>query len=119
MSFASFAVSTYRPTTSFVASPFVEAKPFVRDSGLVPNLSTDVVQMAFPLHDVAPVSGDWKSATWATDPTTNPIVYKSRCLVGPAGTITLAAGLYDVWVKITHGSEVAVLKCEDESLEVF
>lgn len=98
---------------------YVPAKISVREAGAVPDLSVDTVQMAFPLHDVAPVSGDWKSAVWEVDATTTPKVYRARCLVGPTGTVTLTAGLYDVWVKITHGSEVPVLKCSNDSLEVF
>ena len=98
---------------------FIRAKVTARESGVQINLSGDTVQLAFPLHDVAPVSGDWKSAAWEVDATTNPTVYYARTNVGPSGTVTLTAGLYDVWVKLTHGGEVPVLKCEDESLEVF
>lgn len=82
----------------------------MRDSGLVPNLSADVVQMAFPLQSVAPVGGDWKAATWETDATASPTRYYARCLVGPAGTVTLATGLYDIWVKITHSPELPVIQ---------
>jgi hypothetical protein len=97
---------------------YIPVEVVLRDSGLVPNISTDTIQMAFPVAEIAPVSGDWKSATWETDATATPTRYLARCLVGPAGTVTLAAGLYDVWVKITHSPELAVLKT-DEKLEVF
>jgi hypothetical protein len=97
---------------------YVPVEVILRDSGLVPNISTDTIQMAFPVAEVAPISGDWKAATWETDATATPTRYLARCLVGPAGTVTLVAGLYDVWVKITHSPELAVLKT-DEKLEVF
>jgi hypothetical protein len=89
---------------------YVPAEVTLRDSGLAVNVSTDTVQMAFPATEVAPAGGDWKTATWETDATATPSRYLSRCLVGPGGTVTLAAGLYDVWVKITHSPELAVLQ---------
>lgn len=67
--------------------------------------TSDNIQMAFPVTGVNPVLGDWKSATWETDGTT----YYARCLVGPApGVVTLAEGLYDVYVKVTDNPEVVV-----------
>jgi hypothetical protein len=97
---------------------YVPAEVVLRDSGLVVNVSGDTVQMAFPVAEVAPAGGDWKAATWETDATATPTRYLARCLVGPAGTVTLAAGLFDVWVKVTHSPELAVLKT-DEKLEVY
>ena len=96
----------------------IRAKVTVREAGALVNLTPDVVQLAFPVHDVAPVGGDWKAAAWETDATANPTNYYARTNVGPGGTVTLVAGLYDVWVKLTHGTEVPVLRC-DEPLEVF
>lgn len=88
------------------------------EAGVLINPTADVVQLAFPAHDVAPVSGDWKAASWETDATGRPTAYYARCNVGPVGTVTLTPALYDVWVKLTHGAEVPVLK-SDELLEVF
>lgn len=68
--------------------------------------TADAVQMAFPLAGVDPISGDWKTASWETVSG----IYYARCLVGPAGTITLAANLYDVWVKVTDTPETPVRK---------
>ena len=45
---------------------YVPAQVNLRDSGLVVNLSSDVVQMAFPVAEVAPVGGDWKTAVVRT-----------------------------------------------------
>jgi len=66
------------------------------DGGADPTALT--VQMAFPSAGVAPVSGDWKTANW--DPSYSSEPWLARCLVGPGGTVTLAAGSYDVWIKI-------------------
>jgi hypothetical protein len=80
-------------------------------NGSVVNVSADVVQMAFPASGIAPVVGDWKAASWETDAThpTGPVYY-ARCLVGPSGTVALAAGTYDVWAKITDNPEVPARK---------
>lgn len=82
----------------------------IRDliSGAV--LSGDSVEMAFPAAGAAPASGDWKPATWLTVTATTPDTYYARCLVGPAGTVTLTAGSYDVWVRVTDSPEVPVLR---------
>jgi len=98
---------------------YVRVEIIVRDSGVVPNLSTDTVRMAFPLRDAAPVSGDWKAATWEVDATTSPSRYYARCLVGPSGTVALAAGfVYDKWAEITHTPELVKIKARG-TLEVF
>jgi len=70
--------------------------------------TADTVQMAFPVHGVAPVTGDWKSANWLADSTLSPSVYYARCLVGTGGTIALIAGDYDVYLKITDNPEIPV-----------
>src|SRR6266576_4335060 len=103
---------------------YVPAEVILRDQGLVPNISLDTVQMAFPVTEVAPAGGDWKSATWETDATATPTRYLARCLVGPGGTVTLATGQYDVWVKVTHSPEIAVLQCSEsdgrpQKLEIY
>jgi hypothetical protein len=89
---------------------YVPAEVTLRDSGLTVNVSGDVVTMAFPVSEVAPAGGDFKAATWETDATATPTRYLARCLVGPAGTVTLTAGLYDIWVKVIHSPETAVLQ---------
>jgi len=75
------------------------------DAGVDPT--SDTVQMAFPATGVAPITGDWKSATWETVSG----VYYARCLVGPGfgGVVTLTAGaLYDVYVKVADNPETVV-----------
>lgn len=68
----------------------------------------DTVQMAFLTSAGPPTSGDWKTAGWDTDATTYPPTYYAQCLVGPGGTVTLTAGFYTVWVKVTDSPEAPV-----------
>lgn len=75
-------------------------------SGSAVDPTADTVQMAFLATSAAPVSGDWKTASWETDATTTPDTYYARCLVGSA--ITLTAGTYTVWVKVTDSPETPV-----------
>lgn len=77
-------------------------------AGVRIDVSGDVVQMAFPVSEIQPVSGDWKAAIWETDTISEPDKYKALCLVGPGGTVALAANTYDVWVKVTHPPELLV-----------
>lgn len=95
---------------SVLSLEYVRVPVSARASGAIVNPTTDSVSMAFTALDVDPVAGDWKSATWETDATTSPITYYARCLVGPAGTIALAAGVWDVWVKVTDAPEIPAKK---------
>lgn len=72
------------------------------------NPTGDTVVMAFIAGPAAPTSGDWKTASWDTDASTYPPTYIAQCLVGPGGTVTLAAGTWTVWVKVTDSPEVPV-----------
>jgi hypothetical protein len=74
-------------------------------SGVAHDPTADTVKMAFTDPFTDPVSGDWKTATWETFGTT----YYAKCLVGPGGTIQLAAGTYKVWVKVTDSPEIPIL----------
>jgi hypothetical protein len=80
------------------------------ENGMLVDISGDSVQMAFPLTGLAPIGVDWKGASWETDPTVTPNVYYARCLVGPGGAVVLAAGMYDVWLKVTDNPEVPIRK---------
>jgi NADPH-dependent ferric siderophore reductase len=56
------------------------------------------VRVAFVTHDGAPASGDWNTAELADG--------DARILVGPGGTVQLAAATYRMWVEITAVPEV-------------
>lgn len=60
------------------------------------------VTFAFPAANEQPA--DWVGGSWDTSDGV-----QARCLVGPAGDITLAAGTYDIWVRIAAGVEVILL----------
>lgn len=68
------------------------------------------IEMAFPTPGVPPVSLDWKPATWDTDTIGSTTRYLAECLVGPAGTVTLAAGAYDTYLRVTSLPEIPVLR---------
>lgn len=99
---------------SVLAKEYVSAEVTLRDQGAVVNPTADVVEMAFPVSEVSPVGGDWKTSTWETDSTSNPPRYLARCLVGPGGTFVPTVGLYDVWVRVTHSPEVPVIQTKEK-----
>ena len=72
--------------------------------GINPTGST--VQMAFLAlpPPTQPAANQWQAAIWQS--TSQP--FTALCLVGPNGTITLAAGQWYVWVKITGSPEIPV-----------
>lgn len=89
-------------TISAASTEYVKVAVFATKAGQVINPTSDTVQMAFT--NAPPQVGDWKAASWETAAPS----YLARCLVGPSGTITLAPGTYDVWVKVTDIPEVPV-----------
>jgi hypothetical protein len=66
------------------------------------------VVMAFPRVGATPVT--WYGAEWESDGAGN---WRARCLVGPAGTVTLNPGDYDVWVKVTSDPEIPARQATD------
>jgi hypothetical protein len=75
------------------------------------NPTADSVAVAFvpvtnPPSSPDPVSGEWNTASWETDP--GPVYWVS-ILVGPLnGGVPLAAGSYIAYVKITDNPAVPV-----------
>jgi hypothetical protein len=102
---------------SALALEYVPVNVVYLKAGSFINPTGDSVQMAFTTPGVAPTGPDYKAAIWETDATSTPTRYNALCLVGPGGTVTLAAGLYDVWVKVTDSPEIPVEKAFQ--LEVF
>lgn len=66
------------------------------------------VEVALPQAGVAPSA--WWAAAWEADGRGG---WRARLLVGPGGTVTLAAGAYDVWVRVTYSPEVPVARAAD------
>lgn len=98
-------------TFSATSLEHVLASVAAQRNGSPVNPTADTVQMAFissPRETAAPTAGDWKTASWETNTAPEPDQYTAVCLVGPGGAITLTAGTYYVWVKISDSPEVPV-----------
>lgn len=93
-------------TLSMLSLEYVRVRVSATVAGSPVNPTGDPVQMAFITPGAVPGPGDWNTAGWDTAPTGG--VYTAQCLIGPGGTITLPAGVYAVWVKITDNPEIPV-----------
>lgn len=93
---------------SSLSKEYVKVPVAATVNGVLINPTADAVQFAFMPLGASPASGDFKSASWETAGTSPNVVYYARCLVGPGGTVTLAAGVYVVWVKVTDNPEIPV-----------
>jgi hypothetical protein len=80
----------------------------VTDTIFAADPTADVVQAAFLPVGQNPAGGDWKAAGWTVVGGSRKLFY-AGCLVGPGGVITLAAGIWQPWVKITDSPEIPVL----------
>ncbi|MBB5081363.1 hypothetical protein [Nonomuraea endophytica] len=67
---------------------------------------TEPVEIAFTTPGVEPGPADWKTASWAETKNRGAIAH---ILVGPNGTVTLADGTYQVWVRTVRQDERPVL----------
>ena|SRR5579859_1813147 len=96
---------------SSLSNEYVRVPIAATNAGAVVDPSTDTVVLAFVAEGATPVSGDWKAGTWELDTTTTPTTtFYARALVGSAGVITLAAGVFDTWVKVSDNPEAPVKK---------
>jgi hypothetical protein len=86
---------------SSLSREFVRVPITAKESGLDVDPTVAAVDMAFTTIGVEPGAGDWKVASWETDDTRSPVRYFARCIVGPGGTVNLADGAYQVWVKVS------------------
>jgi hypothetical protein len=75
-------------------------------NGVAYDPTSDTVQIAFTPVARDPDSADWLTASWETDGSS----YFARVLVGPGGSVQLAAGTFAVWVKVVDDPEVPVLQ---------
>lgn len=79
-------------------------------AGVPYNPTGDPVAFAFlPQATQVPGSGDWVSGSWETVTGALLYPYNAKCLIGPAGTVTLGVGRYVAWLRITDNPEVPVL----------
>lgn len=93
-----------------VSTQPVQQQVLATVGGAAYNPSGDTVQMSFvavPTYGPPPNPTVWNAATWEVDP--GP-VYFASCLIGPAnGGIVLAAGVYQIYVRIIDQPAVPVL----------
>lgn len=99
------------PAISSLSKEYVRVRVQVKANGVDFDPSADAVRMAFTVNDAAPLSGDWKTGSWENDTSTSPTTHWARCLVGPGGAVTLAVGLYSVWLEITDAPEIPIRNC--------
>ena len=101
------AIGMSQLATEYVFVPVAATK-----SGLPYNPTGDTVQFAFAATATyVPQNADWVTGSWDTDTTNIIFPYSAKCLVGPAGTITLGIGTWIIYVKITDYPETPVLIC--------
>lgn len=97
-------------TQSALSLEFVAVAITATAAGTPVNPTADLVEFAFTEVTAKPASGDWKTGSWdGTAPRTPGNAYIAHCLVGPGGTVALAAGRYTMWVRITDSPEVPVI----------
>ena len=75
-------------------------------AGVVQDPTGDTVEFAAVTPGSEPSS--WTAGSWETDTTTDPDTYAARILIsgtGGGGTLALADGTYDLWVRITDSPE--------------
>jgi hypothetical protein len=76
-------------------------------NGVAYDPHADVIKVAFTARGVDPVVGDWIAGSWESDGAGG---WQARVLVGPSGDTQLAAGIWDVWLKVIDSPEVPVRK---------
>jgi hypothetical protein len=94
-----------RLSTEYILIPVSVTK-----AGIPYDPAGDTVTFAFmPTATQVPGISDWVSGSWETDAASLLYPYTAKCLVGPAGTVTLGIGNYVVYMQITDSPEVPVL----------
>jgi hypothetical protein len=97
-------------TLSHLSTEYVLIPVAVTKAGVSYNPTSDTVQFAFMSTPTQiPGVSDWQTGAWDTDSTNILYPYTAKCLVGPAGTITLTDGTYVIYLKITDNPEIPVL----------
>lgn len=83
-----------RQFVPFHVAAYVDGQPW--------DPSAAIAEAAFlPSSRAEPSAGDWKACSWDT----NLIgTHVAQCLVGPGGTVQLAAGTYFTWLRVTDSS---------------
>jgi hypothetical protein len=89
----------------------VHASVAASSAGVDIDPTIDAVALAFVAQGSLPAAGDWKTGSWLNDTTTVPTTHFARALVGPSpGVVTLAPGIFDVYVRVTDSPEQPIKK---------
>jgi hypothetical protein len=92
-------------STQYVLIPVTATK-----AGVAYNPTSDTVTMAFmPTPTQVPQTSDFVAGSWSTNASSVLFPYSAKCLVGPAGTITLGIGTYVIYLKVSDSPEIPVL----------
>lgn len=92
---------------SVLSTTYVMCRVSATENGAAINPTSGTAHFAFipeSQDNASPAASAWVAGSWETGTDE----YWARCLVGPSGTTTLAAGSYDVWVKVTKAPETVV-----------
>ena len=97
-------------TQSALSLQYVQVAVMATAAGAPYNPTVDTVAFAFMGGNTNPGPTDWKAGSWDGTTIRQPgAAYQAQCLVGPGGTVTLTAGTYTMWIKITDAPEIPVI----------
>ena len=91
---------------SSTSREYVRVPVSASEAGVVQNPTGDTVEFSAVTPGAEPST--WTAGTWETDATTDPDSYYARILIsgtGGGGTLAMADGTYDLWVRITDSPE--------------
>jgi hypothetical protein len=103
-----------------LSNEFLRVPVRAKEAGVPVNPTALPVAIALKAA-AALVGGDFITAAWETDATTDPDTYIARIRVGGVGsgaTIEKADGKYRPYVKITASPEIPVIE-SDELVEIY
>lgn len=82
----------------------------------VQDLRSYPVQMALVTFGDDPADADWFNAAWENS-TDSSGYYLAYAEIGPNGAVTLTAGLYQIWLRVTLPAERPVAR--GETVNIF
>ena len=96
--------------TSHLSTQYYLVPVSATKAGASYNPTSDTVQFAFAATATyVPQVSDWVTGSWDADTTDIIYPYSAKCLVGPAGTVTLGIGTSIIYVKVTDNPEIPLL----------
>jgi hypothetical protein len=92
---------------SALSTTYVQCRVSATEGGVASNPTSGTVSFAFVPEEAdneSPAASAWVSGSWDTGTDG----YWAKCLVGPDGVAVLAAGSYDVWVRVSKTPETVI-----------